>query len=480
MTINKENLIIIMSDEHQGNALECLGHPFVKTPNLDKLAENGVIFSNAYTSCPICVPARASFATGLPVHKNRLWDNAMPYYGQIPSWGHRLQSRNISVESIGKLHYRSQEDDDGFDKKHIPMMVVNGVGMVWGSIRRENERKKVYRNERMLGNYIGPGNSKYTEYDEAVVLKTIEWLEKRNNSTESEPWCLYVGLVAPHFPLVVPQKYFDMYPRETLPDIKLDPNKGYKMHPWIAKQNEIRNSNNQFKDEIEKWAAISAYFGLCTFLDDNIGKIMQALKDNGFMDNTNIIYTSDHGDNVGVRGLWGKSNFYEESCSIPLILSGPKLEKDICKTPVTLMDVSETITDHFSCPSPNKGPGETLYKILKNKYDDKRIAFSEYHASSSISGAYMIRKGKWKYIYYVGFDPELFDLEQDPEEMIDLSQIDEYKDILNELKSDLYEICDPEEMNKQAFIDQDKMIEAYGGIEAAGKLGASGATPPPK
>ena len=156
MTINKENLIIIMSDEHQGNALGCLGHPFVKTPNLDKLAENGVIFSNAYTSCPICVPARASFATGLPVHKNRLWDNAMPYYGQIPSWGHRLQSRNISVESIGKLHYRSQEDDDGFDKKHIPMMVVNGVGMVWGSIRRENERKKVYRNERMLGNYIGP------------------------------------------------------------------------------------------------------------------------------------------------------------------------------------------------------------------------------------------------------------------------------------------------------------------------------------
>ncbi len=480
MKTNKENLIIIMSDEHQGSALGCLGHPFVKTPNLDELANNGVIFSNAYTSCPICVPARASFATGLPVHKNRLWDNAMPYYGQIPSWGHCLQSNNISVESIGKLHYRSQDDDDGFDKKHIPMMVVNGVGMVWGSIRRENDRKKVYRNDRMLGNYIGPGSSKYTEYDEAVVLNTIDWLEKRNNSNVSEPWCLYVGLVAPHFPLVVPQKYFDMYPRKSLPDIKLDPYKGYKMHPWIAKQNEIRNSNDQFKDENEKWAAISAYFGLCTFLDDNIGKIIKAVKDNGFIDNTNIIYTSDHGDNVGARGLWGKSNFYEESCSIPLILSGPKVKKDICKTPVTLMDISETIVDHFACPSPNEGPGETLYKILKNKYDDKRIAFSEYHASSSISGAYMIRKGKWKYIYYVGFEPELFNLEQDCEEMINLSQIDEYKDILNELKSDLYEICDPEEMNKLAFIDQDKMIKSYGGIEAAGKLGASGATPPPK
>ena len=94
MTNHDKNLIVIMSDEHQGNALSFIGHPFVKTPNIDKLANNGMLFTNAYTSCPICVPARASFATGLPVHQNRLWDNAMPYYGQIPSWGHSLQSKN--------------------------------------------------------------------------------------------------------------------------------------------------------------------------------------------------------------------------------------------------------------------------------------------------------------------------------------------------------------------------------------------------
>lgn len=479
MKKHDKNLIIIMSDEHQGRALGCIGHPFVKTPNLDNLANNGMVFSNAYTSCPICVPARASFATGLPVHKNRLWDNAMPYHGQKPSWGHSLQSRNVPVESIGKLHYRSQEDNDGFDEKHIPMMVVNGVGMVWGSIRRENDRKKVFRDERMLGTYIGPGTSKYTEYDEAVVSKTINWLENKKKNNSTKPWCLYIGLVAPHFPLVVPQKYFDMYPRETLPDIKLDPYRGYKMHPWISKQNELRNSNNQFKNEEEKWAAISAYFGLCSFLDDNIGKIVTSVTENGFLDNTTIIYTSDHGDNVGARGLWGKSNFYEESCSIPLILSGPGIKKGICKTPVTLMDISETIVDHFSCESPNNGPGESIYKIADATYNNERIAFSEYHASSSISGAYMIRKGRWKYIYYVGFEPELFDLENDPDELSDLSQKSEFIDICNELKRDLYNICDPEVMNKLAFEDQDKMIKSYGGIEAAGNLGATGATPPP-
>ena len=143
----------------------------------------------------------------------------------------------------------------------------------------------------MLGEYIGPGTSKYTEYDDAVILKTKEWLKEKKKNNESEPWCLYVGLVAPHFPLVVPQKYFDMYPRKDLPDIKLNPLDGFEVHPWIAKQNELKDSNKQFKDEDEKWAAISAYFGLCSFLDDNIGKIVEAISENGFIENVIIIYT---------------------------------------------------------------------------------------------------------------------------------------------------------------------------------------------
>ena len=103
MSNKNQNLIIIMSDEHQAKALGSIGHPFVKTPNLDKLASNGINFTNAYTPCPICVPARASFATGLPVHKNRLWDNAMPYFGQLPSWGHMLQKKRC----VCRVHWQT-------------------------------------------------------------------------------------------------------------------------------------------------------------------------------------------------------------------------------------------------------------------------------------------------------------------------------------------------------------------------------------
>ncbi|MEL6233132.1 MAG: sulfatase-like hydrolase/transferase, partial [Pseudomonadota bacterium] len=147
------NLLILMSDEHQARAMGCAGHPalagLIRTPHLDALAGRGVRFANAVTPSPICVPARASFATGRYVHQTRLWDNAMPYAGQIPGWGHALQRAGVRVESIGKLHYRAEEDPAGFDVEHIPMMVVGGVGMVWASIRREGER--VSRNGRMLG-----------------------------------------------------------------------------------------------------------------------------------------------------------------------------------------------------------------------------------------------------------------------------------------------------------------------------------------
>ena len=159
------NLLVIMSDEHQARQA-ALAIPLCRRPTLMRW-QRVARFTNAYTPSPICVPARASFAAGLYPHQTRLWDNAMPYTGAIKGWGHALQDKGVPVESIGKLHYRAEEDPAGFDVEHIPMMVVGGVGMVWASIRKEDER--IHGPSRMLGDYIGPGNSKYTDYDAAVV-----------------------------------------------------------------------------------------------------------------------------------------------------------------------------------------------------------------------------------------------------------------------------------------------------------------------
>lgn len=135
--LKPQNLLILMSDEHNARMMGCAGHPLAKTPHLDALAERGTRFVDASTTCPICVPARASFATGRYVHDIGYWDNSIAYDGRVPSWGHRLQDAGLRVESIGKLHYRREQDPCGFDRQHIPMHITDGVGMIQLSIRKQ-------------------------------------------------------------------------------------------------------------------------------------------------------------------------------------------------------------------------------------------------------------------------------------------------------------------------------------------------------
>lgn len=468
------NLLIILSDEHQARAMGCAGHPFVQTPNLDALADRGMRFTDGYTPSPICVPARASFATGRHVHKNRLWDNAMPYCGQQPGWGHCLQNAGMPVESIGKLHYRREGDPTGFDQEHVPMHVAGGKGMVWGSIRSLDER--VSPSSRMLGPYIGPGNSTYTDYDQTVTDRTIDWLGER--SAETEPWCLYVGLVAPHFPLVVPQEFFDLYPPDDLPAPKLNPKDGYARHPWVELHNSQWNCERDFRSEEERRDAVAAYFGLVSWMDHNVGRILTALEQSGALDKTTVVYSSDHGDNVGARGLWGKSNLYQESVSIPMIMAGPGIPQGTCATPVDLLDLAATIPAHFGLEF--QSDGTPLTTLAKEPADPERVILSQYHAVGAVSGAFMLRKGRWKLNHYVGFEPELFDLENDPEETRNLAAEPEFETVRDDLMAVLLELLDPDEVNEQAFADQAAMIERYGGREAALKIGAPGATPAPK
>lgn len=474
------NLLVLMSDEHQSRAMSCAGH-FVKTPNLDRLAASGTRFTNAYTPCPICVPARASFATGLYPHQTGLWDNSMPYTGQIPGWGHALQATGVPVESIGKLHYRSVEDANGFDVQHIPMMLKDGIGPLYMSIRKEQERYPPPN--RILGKYVGAGSSKYTEYDASVVSRTLQWLAERGQSKEhvNNPWCLYVGLVAPHFPLVCPDEFYDLYPQSSLPEVKLHPSGGYNRHPWVEKQNAFNDTESKFHDADERLSAMSAYYGLVSWLDHNVGQILTSLAEAGMGDNTTVVYTSDHGDNVGARGLWGKSNMYEESVSVPLIVNSPETNGDVCNTPVSLLDLSEMILDHFGATLEGDRPGRSLYQLMDSHPDEERLVFSEYHATGAVTGAFMLRCGRYKLIHYVNFEPELFDLENDPEELVNLANNQDYENLLQDLSARLESICDTKSTDARAHADQAALVAAYGGAEKAIRetVGPGGGTPPP-
>ena len=474
------NLVIVMSDEHDPRFMGHMGHPRVRTPNMDRLAMRGTAFTAAYTNCPICVPARASFATGRYVHEIGYWDNAIAWDGRVKGWPNRLQEEGLYNATIGKLHYRREEDPYGIDRQIEPMHIHNGIGMVWGSQR--DPLPDTRGSFRMLKK-IGPGESGYNRYDGRIADEAVAWLREASTHEFPRPWVLYIGFVAPHFPLVAPQKYFDPYPIEDMPFPKLHPRNGYERHPWVEEHARFSQTDSQFASEEERMLAIAAYHALCTFVDERIGAVLDTLDETGLSDTTRVVYTSDHGDNVGARGLWGKSVLYEEASRIPMIVAGPDVpEGRTVATPVTLVDLYPTVLDGVGLEAREDEaelPGRSLFAIAGEADDPERIALSEYHAVGSNSAGFMLRKGRFKYHYYVGHAPELFDLEADPEELTDLAPDPAYAATLAEYEALLRAIVDPEDADRRAKADQRALIESHGGWEAARKLGAPAATPAP-
>ena len=466
------NQLVLMSDQHTRNVVGCYGNKLVKTPNLDKLAERGTLFTNAYTPVPICVPARAAFATGKYGHSTGHWDNATPYIGDPHSWGHALQAQGLEVGSIGKLHYRNAEDDVGLDFQIIPMHVVNGVDDVLGCVREPLPKR--WKSHSMAEN-IGPGESSYNKYDRNIAVEAADWITQKAKPQFDKPWTLFVSFVAPHFPLIVPEEFYELYADSGVMPTKPVPE---HEHEWLAGMRGCTLYDN-FTPESTR-IALASYYGLVSFMDANIGKVLNALDTSGLAETTQVIYTSDHGDNIGERGMWGKSNLYEESAGVPVIMAGPDIPQNrVCGTPVNLTDVYPTILKTAGMGVPSDRPGASLVEIANEPDNEERTVFSEYHAMGAKTGAFMIRKGRWKLIHYVDLAPQLFDLDADPEEQNDLGQSTDHEDVRSELMAELGTICDSRDSDRRAKADQLAIINQHGGADAIVSKGGFGATPPP-
>lgn len=475
------NLLIILSDQHHPRLMGCAGHPLVRTPNIDRLAARGIRFSSAYTNCPICVPARASLATGRYVHQIRFWDNAIAYDGSVPSWGHRLMEQGHEVVSIGKLHYVSSDPArNGFTEEILPMHLADGDGDVVGLIRDE---MIVRKGSAKLGPEAGPGESHYTRYDRSIAEHASQWLQQAAKRRHDKPWVLYVGFVCPHPPLIAPSEYFNLYADADIPMPDMYAENERPRHPYIEYMRTARPEDAGFTGPAMVKRAIAAYMGTVSFLDDNIGKVLAALNQAGLADSTRVIYGSDHGENLGARGLWGKRVLYDDSAGIPLILAGPDVPAGkVLKDPVSLVDVFPTVLECAGvqrAPADAGLPGVSLLNTAANGATPSRTVFSEYHAVASPSGSYMIRHGRFKYIHYCGYAPMLFDLERDPYERRDLAEILEFKGEIEACEAKLRAILDPDAIDRLAKADQAKMIKRLGGKEAVLSRGAIRISPPP-
>ena len=461
------NLLFVLAESHCQKALGCYGHPLVKTPNLDRLADRGVRFTDAYCASPLCMPARASIATGQYVHQHEYWESSLAYDGRIPSWMRRLRDRGHEVTAIGRLHFRSTEDDNGFSEEILPMHITEGVGDLVGLLRCSGEEVRDGIWDRyVLELGVGEHNPDQ-EYDRQITTEAVRWL-KRHAKQTGKPWVLCVHYTSCHPPYTIPQRLYDIYaPGDS-------PLPGYTHpverpeHPALQHYRKVLRYKDGVDEALMRKIA-ACYFGLVTHLDEQVGQVLQTLEETGLNASTRVIYSSDHGSSHGHNYIVHTSFHYDPSCAVPLLMAGPGIPSGKTVKQVTShVDLFPTIVEALGEAPAEEDmalPGISLWPALHGR-ETERLGFSEYHGMGSRSASFMLRDGRYKLIYYVDMPPQLFDLETDPGESVDLAADGGSREKVSELEAKLRSIVDPEDANDLAIAAQRRRVEELGGTQA--------------
>lgn len=450
------NVITIMSDEHSCNYMGWAGNGLVKTPNLDRLAAMSVRFTNAYTPCPLCVPARASWFAGRYVNRLGTWDNSTPYDGTVPGISRHLKEQGISTWHFGKTHFHP-EGDYGFAELEMPGFLNHpDLGCYYRG--QKIGRKGAELRFEQIG--IRSGEN----HDDKVTGLAVEWL--RDNRDRREPWNLDIGYLDPHFPFYVKQENWDYYERliDSIPQ--------GTQEPYTSLNEPLSHLRAYFKGEAASPEVIRrVMIGYCAAtaeLDERIGILLDTLEELDLMKNTAVIYTSDHGEQLGYHGLWWKCCMFEQSAHIPLLIYHPGVQPRQISAPVSLTDLFPTVCSIFGVSQPEDIDGESLWRLMQCGEDParKEFAFSEYHAHGVPCAMYMIRWKQYKYVYYTDYEPQLFDLEEDPDEDHDLwgqtEKNEQLRAAAEKCHAFLLSVCSPKQADSRAKEFQQRMKTALG------------------
>ncbi len=483
MPTDRPNILFIQSDQHNPAVTGCYGDPVVETPHLDRLAARGARLTSAYCASPICVPSRMSLITGRFPHENAVWTNEQALDSAIPTYAHALGAAGYRPVQIGRMHFNGPDQLHGFAER-----LVGDHSPNWPGSPRPVDHGTLTGTAgpaRVSLELSGSGQSAYEVHDEDVVVATEDYLDRFGESrAPGEPLCLSVGLMLPHQPFVARAQDYARYEgRVGLPATPATPLDD--CHPYIRWWRE-RTGIEQVT-EAETIRARTAYWALVDRLDALIGRILNAVERNGLADNLIIVYTSDHGDQIGEHGLWWKQTFYEDSARVPALISWPSgiPAGTVIDNPVNQFDLLATVLDAAGAPQLPRSRARSLLQLLNSPetadWDD--TAFSEYCMDDASGGeAYsanlggldvharpggvqnrMVRSGSWKLNYYHGFRPQLFNLEDDPCETRDLAEDPAFAGVRAELTDRVLDGWDPDQIRERMRVlkSEQQVLEGW-------------------
>lgn len=445
------NIVVFMSDEHNPLYSSVYGHKTVHTPNLDRLAKMGTVFENAYCNSPVCSASRSAFMSGKPVHQTQSYNNCNVIKSDYPSYGRVLHDQGAYSVHIGKTDVWNDADTLGFTE-----MITPTNRKTPGDVNFRRQPLSIRDEVEKRANGYGPKEEAFKK-DTMWVNEGIDWLKNKAPHLD-QPWSICMNTGAPHFPHFVTQELWDMYPDGgDLPEYGSECESA--KHPYAM---DLRAHFQNHKINEEQIRGLRrGYLGGVTYVDRQIGRVLDVLEESGQIEDTVFVYTSDHGEMLGKFGMWWKCSLYEDSVRIPMIAAGPGFEKgNRVNTPVSLFDLQAAIFKAVDKVRPTDWWGTPLQDIPQD--DQERSVFSEYHGHGTRSGAFMIRKGKWKLLYNMKAPHQLFDLEKDPNELMNIAE--QNISVVEELEKELRRYCSPEAENDRAHHYEQKQLEAIQNI----------------
>ena len=394
---DRPNILFIQSDQHGAAVTGCYGDPLAQTPHLDGLAARGVVLDNVYCASPLCVPSRSSLLTGRYPYENHVWTNRHILDSGTPTFAHAMGAAGYKPVQIGRMHFLGPDQLHGYA---VRLVGDHGPNYPGGRPADHGMLDGTAGPHRVSLEKSGHGQNAYQVHDEYVTNATVDYINRLGVGMRAgqlaEPFSISVGLMLPHQPFVAHKEDYDFYseimtmPRHPEPFSE-------RLHPyfrWWRKQCGIEEVGDE-----EIFRARTAYWALVTRMDRMIGEMLEALERNGFSANTLVVYTTDHGEQVGEHGLWWKQTFYDDSVKVPAIISWPAVlpEGLHCDRVISQLDLSATMLDAIGAPALSRSHGRSLLSLLQaphgTEWED--IAFSEYCTDSTSEALSTFQEKVW-------------------------------------------------------------------------------------
>jgi choline-sulfatase len=420
MSSEQPNILIIMADQLAPAFLPAYGHRIVKTPHIDALAAEGVVFENAYCASPLCSPSRASFMAGLLPSRTRVYDNAAEFAADIPTYAHRLRRLGYRTVLSGKMHFCGPDQMHGFESRLTTDIYPADFGWTpdWD---HPEERPSWYHNMSSVTQAGLAVRTNQLDFDDEVTFMAEREIYDKARGVDKRPLLLVASLTHPHDPYAITREFFDLYrdedidmPGPAIPADQLDPHSRRLRH--VCAMDLAAITEQQIR------TARRAYYGEISYVDRNAGRLLKALSEGGLRDDTIVIVLADHGEMLGDKGLWYKMSFYENSARVPLIVNAPgRFAPRRVAAAASLLDVTPTLVDLAGGRSADVDTdGRSLLPHLQGgAAPDETVA--EYLAEGAVAPIVMIRRGPHKFVHSPADPDMLFDLASDPGERSNLA-----------------------------------------------------------